>query len=131
MTNFSHMAMAGTIAANPKIEVKKRLFGLFNRVIYKPTRSSVVARRFEYSAEEGEQLKRLLDLQGEALEQRLKVQKQMHHVDLGSVELQTCYSLDHRFAALQLMNYRNLCYEPITAVRIFEGRDAELMIRLL
>lgn len=123
--------MAKTVAANPNIEVKKRLFGLFSHVVYKPTRSTVMAHRYEYTAEEGERLKGLLDAKGEVLEQKLKALEPLHHVDLGNIELQTCYSVDHRFAALQLMNYKDLCYVPVTDVHVFEGREAQLIIDLL
>jgi hypothetical protein len=48
----------------------------------------------------------------------------------GNYLVEVCQSRDRQFAALLLLQYNRLCYEPVTEVIIFEGMEADIICRL-
>ena len=48
---------------------------------------------------------------------------------MGNARLDICVSKDRQFIALQLFNYYDLMFHPITDPKIIEGQDAELIAK--
>ena len=51
--------------------------------------------------------------------------------DMGNVRLEGCKSADRQFAALQLLRFSDFEYRPVTDVRFYEGRTAEIICAML
>ena len=49
---------------------------------------------------------------------------------LGNVRIELCYSHDNQFAAAMAFRYTDFKYVPISEAMVYEGTDAETLIRL-
>ena len=121
--------MWNTICADARISVSKSLFGLRTTAIYNFTNSVIGAKSFEYSPADGERLKRLLGMPQEKIADaigdfRPKV------VANGNYMAEVCASEDGAFLAVQLLQFKQLSYEPVTDVVIFEGTEAQALRQL-
>jgi hypothetical protein len=52
-------------------------------------------------------------------------------VAIGNVELDACISTDKQFAALQLLQFSDYSYHPISKVAFYEGDQAQLVASIL
>jgi hypothetical protein len=55
----------------------------------------------------------------------------MSEVSLGNYLLEICYSVDHKFCALQLNQFQHLRFEPVSPVCFFEAGEAQQVMRAL
>lgn len=123
MANINHLEMGDQVKALPEIEVHKSFFGLCNSVIYKPTHSKVLVKQNEYTAEIGTLLKTILESDEEtAVELLVKVPNTS--ANIGNFKLEACISADHEFAAVQLLQFVDFDYKPITSMKTYLGKTA-------
>lgn len=131
MANIKNTELGKTLAADPRITIKSSLFGLVTKSVYTPTDSPLAVYRFEYPADKGDKVARLLSLVGEPLKQAAAEIKTLKTDGIGNTRLEACVSADQQFAALQLFRYSNFLPTPMTKVIVFEGDDAKTIGGLL
>ena len=129
MANIKNLQMWNTICADARISISKSLFGLRTTATYTPTNSVIDANTFEYSPADGERLKRLLDTPCEKLAASIGDYHPKPAVN-GNYMAEVCTSRDGAFLAVQLLQFINLSYSPVTGVLVFEG-DAARTVRQL
>lgn len=122
--------MADAIFSNDKITLKKSFMGFGNSVVYTPTGSKIKAIGEEYSQDAGNKIEAVINAKDENLEAAVKEATGVKSAAMSSIRLEGCISDDHEFVALQLLAYKDFRYSPITDVRIYEGKSAEIVSRL-
>ena len=129
MANFNKLWMAPAIRRNDCIAVRKTMLGLCTRLIYLPTGSIMDIQQREYSRENGECLRAIINgdahLFADALD-KLNPQPTVN----GNYLLETAISRDHEMAAVQLLHFVNMNYEPVTEVLFYTGEQAQALARL-
>ena len=121
--------MWNSICDNSRISVKSSMFGLKTTAIYLPTQSTIKAETLEYSPETGDKLKRIIESPKDQLDKAIGLFRPQTTVN-GNYMLEKLTSQDGQFVALQLLQFHQLSYEPVTGVLIFEGKDAEVVNKL-
>ena len=131
MASFKNMEMASIVASHPHIFVKHGFFDLFTRVYYRPTLAKVDCFRNYYTVSSGNAIHQfLLKFQSDpagAGHTQLKLDFDPN----GNYCMELCVASDDSFCAVQLFRYGELEYVPVTEVRIYEGREAELLVGVL
>ena len=127
MARLKNLAMADVIARHKHINIRKSFFGLIETVIYNQTGSEVEIKQIEYSSESGKEIEKLL--QAPKLKDALASIGKIKQRPMSNVRLDICVSKDHQFIALQLFNYYDLMFHPVTETKILEGQDADLMAK--
>ena len=130
MTKLKNLDMAEALSKNGCVAIKNSFFGLVEKVTYTPTDSPIRAQAYEYSADNGEQLSRLLDLNSQQLEDKLNSGVKVRSTPIGNFRAEVCVSDDCQFLAVNIMRFENFEYSPVMPVRFFSGHDAEVAIRL-
>jgi hypothetical protein len=126
--NIKNLKMADVIFSNDKISLKKSF--LSTSVIYTPTGSTVKAIGEEYNQDGGNKIEAVINAKDENLEAAVNEAAGVKSAAMSCIRLEGCISADHEFVALQLLAYKDLRYTPITDVRIYEGKSAEIVSRL-
>ena len=129
MANIKNLQMWNSICDNSRISVKSSMFGLKTTAIYLPTQSTIKAETLEYSPETGDKLKRIIESPKDQLDKAVGLFRPQTTVN-GNYMLEKLTSQDGQFVALQLLQFHQLSYEPVTEVLIFEGKDAEVVNKL-
>ncbi len=123
--------MATTILEHRSVEVKKVMFGLITRYIYTPTNSPL---RMVYKACDpftGERLKQACDEGVVGLRRILAEKANFHFVDIGNMQLGICYSDDKCFVALQVEQYHDFVYRPVSSVVVATEKEATDLLSML
>lgn len=131
MANINKMKMAQTVISNEHITVKKGFLGLSTTVTYQPTGSKVNVTALNYSPEEGPKVKTIIGLKGSELAARVEKTEKIEQDGIGHYHLDLCYSDDHEFAAMQMLQFSDFNYGPVTEPVILEGADAKNILKLL
>jgi len=131
MINIKNLAMAEAVFANKDISTEKTFLGLNLKVIYKPTGSRVGAYELYYNYRDLGTLNQLFDKEPSALEKDLLKKKLETTKMSDNIRLEICLSWDKKFAGLQLLQYSDFFYKPISKPRFFENGDAEIIAGLL
>ncbi|MBR4925486.1 MAG: hypothetical protein IKZ61_07015 [Prevotella sp.] len=123
MANIKSLQMWNNICTDARISISKSLFGLRVTAVYNPTGSMLEARKIELSKEDGDRMRRIITGSREKLSQSVG---DFHpkSVDYGNYMAEACFSRDGAFVAVQLFQFVQLSYEPVTDVIIFEGEEA-------
>ena len=129
MANIKNLQMWKTVCDNHRISVKSSMFGLKTTAVYLPTQSTMKAETLEYNPETGDKLKRIIESSKDQLDKAIGLFRPQTTVN-GNYLLEKLSSDDGQFTALQLLQFRQLSYEPATGVLIFEGKDAETINKL-
>ena len=129
MANIKNLQMWNTICYDSRISISKSMFGLRTTAIYQPTNSIIDARTVEYSPPDGESLKRILT------SPRTNISSAIGNfhpqpVPNGNYMAELCMSRDGAFVVVQILQYQQLSYNPVTEVLIFEGDDAHKVKQL-
>ena len=129
MANLKSLQRWKTICADARVSVSKSFFGMRTTAVYSSTQSVIDARIYEYTPDEGARLKRILDTP------RFELAKAIGNfrpqtVPNGNYMLECCISRDGRFVALQLLQYQQMNYEPVTETLVYEGEEAHIISRL-
>ena len=131
MANIKKLEMGKAVSALPYINIEKSFFGLKQTIVYKPTNSEVQIAQYEYAADNGTMIQKLLNTKpSEAAELAEKV-SMLDKSPMGNFRLDACVSADKQFVALQLFQYSNLMFHPATDVKVYQGEDAKLMASIL
>ena len=131
MANIKKLEMGKAVSALPYINIEKSFFGLKQTIVYKPTNSEVQIVQYEYAADNGTMIQKLLNTKpSEAAELAEKV-SMLDKTPMGNFRLDVCVSADKQFVALQLFQYSNLMFHPATDVKVYQGEDAKLMASIL
>ena len=129
MSSLKNLAMADVIATHKHINIKKSFFGLKETVVYNQTGSEVEIKQIEYTPESGKEIEKLL--KAPTLKDALASVGKIEQRPMGNARLDICVSKDRQFIALQLFNYYDLMFHPITDPKIIEGHDAELIAKAI
>lgn len=124
MSKIYHLEMGAEVMGLDEIKVKKGFLGMSVKLIYKPTNSVIKIKENEYTAEDGRKLENILCTEPENMEQAIH-DFPVSKTSMGNVKLQGCISNDHQFAAVQLLNFKDFDYKPVSEVHIFTGKAAE------
>lgn len=131
MASFKNMEIAPAVTAHEHIYVKQRFLGFSTKVYYKPTLSLVDCTRNYYTLSSGNEIQQfLLKFQSDP-KCAEKTHLSMHYDPNGNYSLEMCASRDGLFVALQLFRYSELSYNAVTDIKIYEGKEAELLYRVL
>ena len=126
MENVKSMELAEALFQKNCIKVEKAFFGLKTKVSYVPTNSPVVGLYLEYDSDVGKQIKQLVSAEWK----NLKNEKAPDDCSNGHYRLAICFSKDRQFVALQLSQYVDFEYHPISEIRFAEGSTAETVLRV-
>ena len=105
--------MWNDICSDARIGISKRLLGLRTTAEYLPTHSIIDARVLQLSAADGAHLKHLLTLPMEEMVSGMANFRPQLTVN-GNYLAELCCSRDGAFAAVQLRQFSQLSYEPVT-----------------
>ena len=130
MANFNNLQMAAAVCADSRVNVKKSFFGLSTKLSYAPTGSPVNVRTFELSPADGDRLRHILQEPKQSMAEKAEGFK-LTPVANGNYLFETCVSQDEQFAAVMLLQYRQMSYEPVTDVLFFEGNETTAITGML
>ena len=129
MSSIKNLEMAAALSTYSHIEIKKSLFS--TKAIYTPTQSLVKAIILEYTPTEGGRVARLLDMPLDKMAADIQEKGKPVAVANGNYRLELCLSDDHQFCALQLFQFGDFRYNPISEPRFYKGKDVEAIALLL
>ncbi|MBR1666782.1 MAG: hypothetical protein IJ693_00740 [Bacteroidaceae bacterium] len=131
MASFKNMEIAPAVTAHENIYVRQGFLGFNTKIYYKPTLSLVDCTRNYYALSSGNEIQQfLLKFQNNPTIAE-KTQLRFIHDPNGNYCLEMCASSDGQFVALQLFRYSDLAYNAVTDIKIYEGKEAELLYRVL
>ena len=129
MAKINHIEMGEDVMALNDVQVKKGFMGWSVKLTYKPTQSKIQIKEKEYTAEDGKKLQNILTAAPTEVETAIS-KFPVSAISMGNFKLQACLSDDSQFAALQLLAYKDFCYKPVTDMKVYTGRTAEVFSRL-
>lgn len=129
MTKVKNLQMWHTICNDARISINKSFFGLNITAIYNKTNSPLAANIFEFSPADGEKLKMVLESDREKLDSIIGGFHPQKTVN-GNYMVEVCASADGEFIAVLVNQFFQMCYEPVTDVLIFEGKEAQVVKKL-
>ena len=121
--------MGEDVMALNDVQVKKGFMGWSVKLIYKPTQSKIQIKEKENTAEDGKKLQNILTAAPAEVETAIS-KFPVSAISMGNFKLQACLSDDSQFAALQLLAYKDFGYKPVTEMKVYTGRTAEVFSRL-
>jgi hypothetical protein len=132
MANLNSLAMGNRIANDSRISVKSSFFNLFKKHFYAPTQSPIMVQKKEFSPNDGLKFEHALNCNDpKERAANIAALDSMSEVNLGNYLLEMCFSADHQFCVLQLHQFQQLRYEPVSPVCFFEGDEAQQVIESL
>ncbi len=130
MAKFNQLAMSSELLSNKNLRVVSSMMGLSKKLVYVPTGATVSIKKYNYNAEASSHLLRVIDSDGKGLAASIKACHAQPQA-IGNLELDACVSTDKQFAALQLLQFSDYTYHPISKVATFEGEQAQLVASIL
>lgn len=130
MANIKNMEIGEAISKNERILIKSSLFGLKQTIIFKPTQSPIDVFQFEYTNEAGAKIEKILSTPPDKLEEAIKSVGKIEHSQIGSIHVEACIARDHQFVAIQPFTYSGFYYHPVVDLKVYEGKEAELIAAL-
>ena len=129
MAKINHIEMGEDVMALNDVQVKKGFMGWSVKLTYKPTQSKIQIKEKEYTAEDGKKLQNILTAAPTEVETAIS-KFPVSAISMGNFKLQACLSDDSQFAAHQLLAYKDFGYKPVTDMKVYTGRTAEVFSRL-
>lgn len=129
MAKINHIEMGEDVMALNDVQVKKGFMGWSVKLTYKPTQSKIQIKEKEYTAEDGKKLENILTAAPAEVETAIS-KFPVSAISMGNFKLQACLSDDSQLAALQLLAYKDFGYKPVTDMKVYTGRTAEVFSRL-
>ena len=129
MTKLKNLQMWHTICTDARISINKSLFGLSITATYIRTNSPLSANIFEYSHDDGEELKSILESPRDKLYKMIVGFHPKKTVN-GNFKVEVCASHDGQFIAVLISQFVQMGYEPVSDVLIFEGQEAQAVKQL-
>lgn len=128
MANFNSLAMSKHFVDDSRIHIKKSFFGLCKKYYYAPTDSLITACRKEYTPSDGYKIEQAMNSESSVRVKQMAALGKKPVTTLGNYMLEMYQSADCQFAAVQLYQFKQLSYEPVTPVYTFEGEDARTIV---
>ena len=129
MAKINHIERGEDVMALNDVQVKKGFMGWSVKLTYKPTQSKIQIKEKEYTAEDGKKLQNILTAAPTEVETAIS-KFPVSAISMGNFKLQACLSDDSQFVALQLLAYKDFGYKPVTDMKVYTGRTAEVFSRL-
>ncbi|GEM_PF-1630852 len=131
MANINNMPMKDTLLGLSDIAIKKAFLGLGTNIIFKNTESPLKGYELYYSSKELGALNSLIDGSTEKLDAEYIKVKLSAFKESGSILLDVCMSKDKKFIGLQILQYSDFQYKPLSKSRFFENDEAAHIEELL
>ena len=125
MAKINHIEMGEDVMALNDVQVKKGFMCSSVKLTYKPTQSKIQIKEKEYTAEDGKKLQNILTAAPTEVENAIS-KFPVSAISMGNFKLQACLSDDSQVAALQLLTYKDFGYKPVTDMKVYTGRTAEV-----
>ena len=129
MANIKNLQMWNDICADARISISKSMLGLKTTATYVPTQSVIDARTIEYTPQDGDQIRRILESPVNELAKAIG-DFRPKEVPNGNYMLEVARSRDGQFVALLLQQFTRMSYEPVTKTLVFEGEAAKVISQL-
>ena len=129
MANIKNLQMWNDICADARISISKSMLGLKTTATYVPTQSVINARTIEYTPQDGDRIRRILESSVNELAKAIG-DFRPKEVPNGNYMLEVVRSRDGQFAALLLQQFTRMSYEPVTKTLFFEGEAAKVISQL-
>ena len=129
MANIKNLQMWNDICADARISISKSMLGLKTTATYVPTQSVIDARTIEYTPQDGDRIRRILESPVNELAKAIG-DFRPKEVPNGNYMLEVARSRDGQFVALLLQQFTRMSYEPVTKTLIFEGEAAKVISQL-
>ncbi len=130
MSKFNSEEMANAVSQHKNVNITKSFFGLVETAIYIPTNSKIGTFRRYYAKEVGECFYKLNGLSEERLDEYVNKMGKLPTNDNGNMKVEFCLSQDNNFLVMQIFQYLDLNYHPISAVIVYEGKIAKIIAKL-
>lgn len=130
MANFKNLNMAQELLSHKNLRVVSTMLGLSKKLVYITTGAAVRVKKYNFNTEAIPHLERVIESDEKGLASAVKSCR-VTNVEIGNVELDACVSADMRFVALQLLQFSDYSYHPVTRVAFFEGDNAQLVASIL
>ena len=131
MAKIKNLEMGESIANNKHIRISKSLFGLSESIVYEPTGSRIRLIQAEYEQAEGSRMAHLMDIPIEKLAREIAEKGLPQAKSIGNYKLEAAVSDDRQFLMMQLFQFADFKYHPVTDVICYEGMAAEEASKLL
>ena len=129
MANIKNLQMWNDICADARISISKSMLGLKTTATYVPTQSVINARTIEYTPQDGDRIRRILESSVNELAKAIG-DFRPKEVPNGNYMLEVARSRDGQFVALLLQQFTRMSYEPVTKTLFFEGEAAKVISQL-
>lgn len=129
MANIKNLQMWNDICADARISISKSMLGLKTTATYVPTQSVIDARTIEYTPQDGDRIRRILESSVNELAKAIG-DFRPKEVPNGNYMLEVARSHDGLFVALLLQQFTRMSYEPVTKTLFFEGEAAKVISQL-
>ena len=129
MANIKNLQMWNDICADARISISKSMLSLKTTATYVPTQSVIDARTIEYTPQDGDRIRRILESSVNELAKAIG-DFRPKEVPNGNYMLEVVRSRDGQFAALLLQQFTRMSYEPVTKTLFFEGEAAKVISQL-
>lgn len=129
MANIKNLQMWNDICADARISISKSMLGLKTTATYVSTQSVIDARTIEYTPQDGDRIRRILESPVNELAKAIG-DFRPKEVPNGNYMLEVARSRDGQFVALLLQQFTRMSYEPVTKTLIFEGEAAKVISQL-
>ena len=129
MANIKNLQMWNDICADARISISKSVLGLKTTATYVPTQSVLDARTVEYTPQDGDHIRRILEAPVDELAKAIG-DFRPKEVPNGNYMLEVAHSRDGQFVALLLQQYTRMSYEPVTKTLFYEGDAAKIISKL-
>lgn len=129
MANIKNLQMWNDICADARISISKSMLGLKTTATYVPTQSVIDARTIEYTPQDGDRIRRILESSVNELAKAIG-DFRPKEIPNGNYLLEVARSRDGQFVALLLQQFTRMSYEPVTKTLFFEGEAAKVISQL-
>ena len=129
MANIKNLQMWNDICADARISISKSMLSLKTTATYVPTQSVIDARTIEYTPQDGDRIRRILESSVNELAKAIG-DFRPKEVPNGNYMLEVVRSRDGQFVALLLQQFTRMSYEPVTKTLFFEGEAAKVISQL-
>jgi len=130
MANLNKLAMSAELLSRNDLRIVSTMLGLSKKLVYVTTGATVAAKKYNFNPEAVTHLQRVIESSGKELTAAVKACR-VHQQEIGNIELDACISTDKRFVALQLLQFSDYTYHPISKVAFYEGDQAQLVASIL
>ncbi len=129
MANIKNLQMWNDICTDARISISKSMLGLKTTATYVPTQSVIDARTIEYTPQDGDRIRRILESSVNELAKAIG-DFRPKEIPNGNYMLEVARSRDGQFVALLLQQFTRMSYEPVTKTLFFEGEAAKVISQL-